>query len=66
MSWSPEPSPQPEARLDLGRRDRLGMVEAIWGEHKSAAQIAAILLELEAAEVFMPMPSVAVVLTLTG
>ena len=49
MSWSLEPSPPPEARLDLGRRDRLGMVEAIWGEHKSPAQIAAILLELEAA-----------------
>ncbi|MFO0075353.1 MAG: nickel pincer cofactor biosynthesis protein LarB [Cyanobacteriota bacterium] len=31
-----------EARLDLGRRRRLGMVEAIWGEHKSADQIAAI------------------------
>lgn len=30
-------------RLDLGRRQRLGMVEAIWGEHKSAAQIARIL-----------------------
>lgn len=35
-----------EARLDLQRRQRLGMVEAIWGEHKSAAQIAAILQEL--------------------
>ena len=29
-------------RLDLDRRQRLGMVEAVWGEHKSAAQIAAI------------------------
>ena len=29
-------------RLDLGRRQRLGMVEAIWGEHKSAEQIARI------------------------
>ena len=35
-----------EARLDLQRRQRLGMVEAIWGEHKSAAQIASILQEL--------------------
>ncbi|MEB3255106.1 MAG: nickel pincer cofactor biosynthesis protein LarB [Synechococcaceae cyanobacterium] len=49
MNSSPEPSRSPEARLDLGRRDRLGMVEAIWGEHKSAAQIAAILLDLDAA-----------------
>lgn len=32
-----------EHRLDLGRRQRLGMVEAIWGEHKSADQIARIL-----------------------
>jgi NCAIR mutase (PurE)-related protein len=36
-------------RLDLGRRQRLGMVEAIWGEHKSAAQIAQILEALHAA-----------------
>jgi pyridinium-3,5-biscarboxylic acid mononucleotide synthase len=35
-----------EARLDLGRRRRLGMVEAIWGEHKSAEQLAAILRQL--------------------
>jgi hypothetical protein len=34
------------ARLDLQRRQRLGMVEAIWGEHKSAAQIAEILEQL--------------------
>jgi NCAIR mutase (PurE)-related protein len=34
------------ARLDLDRRRRLGMVEAIWGEHKSAPQIATILREL--------------------
>ena len=33
----------PEARLDLQRRQRLGMVEAVWGEHKTAAQIATIL-----------------------
>jgi NCAIR mutase (PurE)-related protein len=37
------------ARLDLQRRGRLGMVEAIWGEHKTADQIAAILLRLQAA-----------------
>jgi NCAIR mutase (PurE)-related protein len=35
-----------EARLDLGRRQRLGMVEAIWGEHKTAEQLAAILRQL--------------------
>ena len=39
----------PEHRLDLGRRQRLGMVEAIWGEHKSAEQIARILEELDGA-----------------
>ena len=39
----------PQARLDLGRRQRLGMVEAVWGEHKSAHQIAAILQELTGA-----------------
>ena len=32
-----------DARLDLNRRSRLGMVEAIWGEHKTADQIIAIL-----------------------
>ena len=31
------------ARLDLERRQRLGMAEAIWGEHKTAEQITAIL-----------------------
>ena len=31
-----------EHRLDLERRQRLGLVEAIWGEHKSAEQIIAI------------------------
>ncbi len=36
-------------RLDLGRRQRLGMVEAIWGEHKSADQIARILVDTHAA-----------------
>nr|WP_256438892.1 nickel pincer cofactor biosynthesis protein LarB [Synechococcus sp. CCY 9618] len=29
--------------MDLGRRQRLGMVEAVWGEHKSAEQIAAVI-----------------------
>ena len=38
----------PVHRLDLDRRRRLGMVEAIWGEHKSAEQIAAILMRLQA------------------
>ena len=32
-----------DARLDLQRRDRLGMVEAIWGQHKTSDQIIAIL-----------------------
>lgn len=35
-------------RLDLDRRQRLGMVEAIWGEHKSADQIARISAALQA------------------
>ena len=38
-----------DARLDLGRRGRLGMVEAVWGEHKSADQIAAIVADLHGA-----------------
>lgn len=38
------------ARLDLQRRSRIGMVEAIWGEHKTAEQIAGILLRLHAAD----------------
>ena len=33
----------PDARLDLRRRQRLGMVEAVWGEHKTADQIIATL-----------------------
>ena len=37
------------ARLDLQRRARIGMVEAIWGEHKTAEQIAAILQRLHGA-----------------
>nr|WP_254939538.1 nickel pincer cofactor biosynthesis protein LarB [Cyanobium sp. Morenito 9A2] len=36
------------AHLDLDRRRRLGLAEAIWGAHKSAEQIAAILERLQA------------------
>ena len=36
-------------RLDLQRLQRLGMVEAIWGETKSAEQIAAIVAGFHAA-----------------
>jgi pyridinium-3,5-biscarboxylic acid mononucleotide synthase len=36
-------------RLDLQRRQRLGMVEAVWGEHKSAEQIAAVVRSLQTA-----------------
>ena len=32
-----------ESRLDLDRRHRIGMIEAVWGEHKSIDQIASIL-----------------------
>ncbi len=35
-------------RLDFDRRNRLGMVEAIWGEHKTFEQITEILSEFEA------------------
>ncbi len=42
-------SETPIHRLDLGRRQRLGMIEAIWGEHKSAEQIARILEDTQAA-----------------
>lgn len=38
-----------EARLDFQRRQRLGMVEAVWGEHKSGRQIAAIVKRFHAA-----------------
>lgn len=38
-----------EARLDLARRQRLGMVEAVWGEHKSVDQIVAILRSMRSA-----------------
>jgi len=33
----------PQSRLDFQRRERLGMVEAIWGEHKTTEQILEIL-----------------------
>ena len=36
-------APLQDARLDLKRRQRLGMVEAVWGAHKTADQIIAIL-----------------------
>ena len=39
----------PDARLDLRRRQRLGMVEAVWGEHKTADQIIDILESFSAA-----------------
>ena len=35
------------SRLDMSRRERLGMVEAIWGEHKTVEQISSILTMLE-------------------
>ncbi len=35
--------PEPLARLDLGRRERLGMLEAVWGENKDVDQITVIL-----------------------
>ena len=38
-----------EHRLDLERRQRLGLVEAIWGEHKSAEQIIAIARDFQSA-----------------
>lgn len=40
-------APIQDLRLDLGRRSRLGMVEAIWGEHKSLEQILAALAGLQ-------------------
>jgi NCAIR mutase (PurE)-related protein len=46
---SGEPPLAASIRLDLDRRRRLGMVEAIWGEHKSAEQIALVLGQLQAA-----------------
>ena len=47
---SVQPDEPLQHRLDLQRRQRLGMVEAIWGEHKSAEQIAAICITLLAAD----------------
>ncbi|OUT70420.1 MAG: circadian phase modifier CpmA [Synechococcus sp. TMED19] len=38
-----------EHRLDLERRQRLGLVEAVWGEHKSTEQIIAIASEFQRA-----------------
>jgi NCAIR mutase (PurE)-related protein len=38
-----------QANLDLNRRPRLGMVEAVWGQDKEADQIASILRQLVAA-----------------
>jgi pyridinium-3,5-biscarboxylic acid mononucleotide synthase len=38
------------AELDLGRRQRLGLAEAVWGEDKTAAQISAILERLASVE----------------
>lgn len=50
----PAANPPLDHRLDLQRRQRLGMVEAVWGEHKSAGQIAAIATKLwEAGEVLL-------------
>lgn len=54
MRWRSSTAPRVRAmdspaHLDLQRRSRLGMVEAVWGEHKRADQIAAILRELVAA-----------------
>ena len=40
----------PEHRLDLQRPERLGMVEAVWWEHKSEDQIVAIAREFAAAD----------------
>lgn len=38
-----------DLRLDLQRRRRIGMVEAIWGEHKSQVQLLHVLAELRRA-----------------
>ena len=40
-------NPPLDHRLDLERRSRLGMVEAIWGEHKTADQLARIIAVLQ-------------------
>ncbi len=39
-----------QVRLDFERTRRLGLVEAIWGEHKTSKQIAEILLKLKEAD----------------
>ncbi|MCP9819233.1 nickel pincer cofactor biosynthesis protein LarB [Synechococcus sp. Cruz-9H2] len=41
--------PEQLARLDLGRRERLGMLEAVWGENKDVDQITVILERLHQA-----------------
>lgn len=53
---SPPPAADPRGtdgglgiELDLDRRRRLGLVEAVWGEHKSPEQIAEVLRQLAAA-----------------
>ncbi len=38
--------------MDLHRRERLGMVEAIWGEHKTSRQIVEILEKLKSVNAF--------------
>jgi NCAIR mutase (PurE)-related protein len=40
---------EPLARLDLARRERLGMLEAVWGEHKEVNQIVTIIERLHLA-----------------
>lgn len=57
--------------LDLDRRRRLGLVEAVWGEHKNPAQIAAIIKAMRAAGELVLVTrvseeQVAAVLTLLG
>ena len=43
---------QKESRLDFDRQRRLGMVEAIWGEHKTCEQIGEILSAFESSGEF--------------
>lgn len=57
--------------LDLDRRRRLGLVEAVWGEHKSPSQIASIIKAMRAAGELVLVTrvseeQVAAVLTLLG
>jgi NCAIR mutase (PurE)-related protein len=57
--------------LDLDRRRRLGLVEAVWGEHKSPSQIAAIIKAMRSAGELVLVTrvseeQVAAVLTLLG